>query len=45
MKTFDLEDFELATKRQKDGEKILLDAGNIVPGHKADQRYFWYLSL
>jgi len=45
MRDFDLERFERATQRQKDGEKILLDGGTVVPGHKADLRYFWLYPL
>ena len=41
MKTFDTKDFEKATQRQIEGQNILLKGGTLVPGHKADKRYFW----
>ena len=41
MRTFDAEQFMVSTNRQIEGQNILLKGDTLVPGHNADQRYFW----
>ncbi|CAD8173755.1 unnamed protein product [Paramecium pentaurelia] len=41
MKTFDVDQFNMATQRQIVGQSILKKGGLIVPGHAVEERKFW----